>query len=83
MSQRGDIVDVEEEQRGERKRKFRPGLPSVITGNMRSLPNKMDVLEALTRTNLKFQQCSIIGFTGTRLQEHITDSSIFQPGRQI
>ena len=37
--------------RRERKKKFEPLLPSVMMGNVRSLGNKMDELEVLTRDN--------------------------------
>ena len=46
----------------ERKRKFKPALPSIIKGNVRYLTNKIEVL---TRTNLEFQQCRIMCFTKT------------------
>ena len=36
--------------RRRKRRKFKPCIPTVITGNVRSLANKMDELEALTRT---------------------------------
>ena len=49
--------------RRDRKREVKPALPSFIMGNVESLINKMDLLEALTRTNLEFWQCSLICFT--------------------
>ena len=49
----------------ERKRRFKPALPSFIMGNVRSLTYKTDEFEALTRTNLEFWQCGSMYFTKT------------------
>ena len=46
--------------RRERKRKFKPALPSIIMGSVRSLANK---LEVLTRANVEFWKCSLMCFT--------------------
>nr|XP_054604483.1 uncharacterized protein LOC107395178 [Nothobranchius furzeri]XP_054604484.1 uncharacterized protein LOC107395178 [Nothobranchius furzeri]XP_054604485.1 uncharacterized protein LOC107395178 [Nothobranchius furzeri] len=64
----------------QRKRKFKPSLPSIIMGNVRSLANKMDELQALSRTQLEYRQCSVMCFTETWLQDHIPDSSVSLPG---
>ena len=56
----------------ERKRRFKAAFPSIIMENLRSLANKMGELEALTRKNLEFQQCSLMCFTETWLQEIIS-----------
>ena len=42
------------------KRKFKPFIPAVITGNVRSLANKVDELEALIRTQREYRESSIV-----------------------
>jgi len=37
-----------------RLRKFQPGLPLILMGNVRSLINKMDILGAFRRTQEKY-----------------------------
>ena len=59
----------------ERKRRFKPALPSFIMGDMTFLANTMDELDTLMRTNLEFRQDSLMCFTETWLQEHIPISS--------
>ena len=62
----------ERERERERERgRFKPARSSFIMENVRSPSNKMDELEALTRTNLDFHQCSLMFFTETCLQEQI------------
>ena len=46
--------------RREKKRRYKPCIPSVIMGNVRSLPNKMDELTALTRLQREYRECSIM-----------------------
>lgn len=41
---------IEEESR----RKLRPSLPLIIMGNMKSLANKLDELQALIRTQTEY-----------------------------
>lgn len=65
--------------RKERKRRFKRALPLIIMVNLKSLKNKMDELEALMRTNLEFEQCSINCLTEMWLQEHIPEPSISLP----
>ncbi|KAK7922573.1 hypothetical protein WMY93_009475 [Mugilogobius chulae] len=60
----------------ERKRRFRPVLPSVIMGNVRSLSNKTDELAALTRYQREYRDTSLMLFTETWLTTHIPDSAI-------
>ncbi|TWW62609.1 hypothetical protein D4764_04G0012560 [Takifugu flavidus] len=52
--QRGSKPGVK--QRMKRQR-FKPCVPAVITGNVRSLANKMDELEALTRSTERPVSC--------------------------
>ena len=56
--------------------------PSFITGNVRCLADETDEPGALMSTNLEFQECSLMCFTETFLQEHIPDYSISLPGFQ-
>ncbi|KAK7913293.1 hypothetical protein WMY93_013504 [Mugilogobius chulae] len=60
----------------EKKRRFRPVLPSVIMGNVRSLSNKTDELAALTRYQREYRDTSLMLFTETWLTTHIPDSAI-------
>ncbi|KAK0132030.1 hypothetical protein N1851_033180 [Merluccius polli] len=68
--------------RSSEKRKFKPYIPAVITGNVRSLANKVDELEALTRTQREYRESSILCFTETWLHEQIPDSYVTVPGFQ-
>ena len=48
----------------------------IIMGNVRSLPNKMDELAALTRYQQEFRRCSMLLFTETWLSAQHTDASV-------
>ncbi|XP_070683817.1 uncharacterized protein [Pempheris klunzingeri] len=48
--------------RREKKRQYKPSVPSVIMGNVRSLPSKMEELTALTRLQREYRECSIMHF---------------------
>lgn len=50
-----------------KKRKFKLYIPTVITGNVRSLANKVDELEVLARTQREYRESSIMCFTETWL----------------
>lgn len=56
-----------------KKKRFRPALPSVVMGNVRSLANKMDELTMLTRKEKIFRECSVMCFTETWLHKNIPD----------
>ena len=62
--------------RRERRRRYKPCLPSVITGNVRSLLNKTDELAALTRLQREYRECSLLHFTETWLTEQTPDSLV-------
>ena len=64
----------------ERKRRFRPFIPSIIMGNVRSLANKTDELAALTRHQRDFRECSLLCFTETWLTEKTPDSVVSMEG---
>ncbi|KAI2649597.1 RNA-directed DNA polymerase from mobile element jockey [Labeo rohita] len=54
-------------------RKFKPFLPSIIMGNVRSLANKMDELTALSQSQREYRECSVMCFTETWLHQDIPD----------
>ncbi|KAI3354195.1 hypothetical protein L3Q82_018733, partial [Scortum barcoo] len=54
---------------------YRPVLPSIIMGNVRSLPNKMDELAALTRHQREYRECSLLLFTETWLTALTPDTA--------
>ena len=60
--------------RRSKRTRYRPVLPSVITGNVRSLPNKIDELTALTRHQRDYHECSIMVLTETWLTELTLDT---------
>ena len=57
----------------EKRWRFKPFLPTVVMGNVRSLANKIDELRVLTRSQKEYRECSIMCFTETWLHEHIPD----------
>ncbi|KAI3354946.1 hypothetical protein L3Q82_004739 [Scortum barcoo] len=62
----GTLPCQEVERRARRRgTRYRPVLPSIIMGNVRSLPNKMDELAALTRHQREYRECSLLLFTET------------------
>ncbi|TWW53626.1 hypothetical protein D4764_0122180 [Takifugu flavidus] len=71
--QRGTKAGVKQRMK---RRRFKPCVPAVITGNVRSLANKMDELEALTRTQREYREASIMCFTETWLHGLIPDSNV-------
>ncbi|KAK1903748.1 Ribonuclease HII [Dissostichus eleginoides] len=58
-----------------RRRRYRPVLPSITMGNVRSLPNKMDKIAALTRHERQYRESSILVFTETWLTELTPDTN--------
>ncbi|XP_077471012.1 endothelin receptor Ba isoform X3 [Stigmatopora argus] len=67
----------------ERKRCFRPSIPSIIIGNIRSLPNKMEELKALTKIQRQYRKICIMCFTETWLNELTPDSLVSLDGFQL
>ncbi|CAI5651296.1 unnamed protein product [Oreochromis niloticus] len=55
-------------------RRYRPAIPSIIMGNVRSLPNKVDELAALTRHQRSYRECSLMCFTESWLTALTLDS---------
>ncbi|CAL9697560.1 unnamed protein product [Knipowitschia caucasica] len=62
--------------REKRRGRYRPTLPSVTTGNTRSLCNKADELSALTRFQREYRDSSLQIYTETWLTESMPDSVI-------
>lgn len=63
-----------------KKRKYKPSVPAIIMGNVRSLGSKMDELGALVKTQREYRQCSMFCFTETWLHSHIPDHNVTVPG---
>ncbi|XP_049893944.1 uncharacterized protein LOC126385944 [Epinephelus moara] len=70
-------------QRRHRRRQYKPVLPSVVMGNVRSLPNKMDELSALTRHQREYRQSSVLVFTETWLNAEVPDTIAALDGFQL
>ena len=66
-----------------RRRQYRTAMPSVIMGNVRSLRNKIDELEALTRYDYQYRECCYMCFSETWLSECDTDNSVSISGFNI
>ncbi len=62
---------------------FRPPLPSIHLANLRSLANKSDELQLLTRTNKDFLNSAALCFTETWLNRAIPDSALHLAGFQL
>ena len=59
-----------------KSRGYRPYLPSLIKGNVRSLPNKIDELCASTRYVNDFRTASLMPFTETWLTDCVSDELV-------
>lgn len=57
----------------ERRRQYKPRIPSILMGNVRSLPSKMEELIVLTRLQWEYKQSSLLLFTETWLTDHTPD----------
>ncbi|KAL0154303.1 hypothetical protein M9458_050416, partial [Cirrhinus mrigala] len=66
-----------------RQRGFRTPLPSIHLANLRSLANKSDELQLLTRTNKDFLNSAALCFTETWLNGTIPDSALHLTGFQL
>lgn len=64
----------------EKKRHYKPPIPSVIMENVRSLTNKMEELSALTRLQRRYRECSLVCVTETWLNELTLDSHVTLDG---
>ncbi len=66
-----------------RQRGFRTPLPSIHLANLRSLANKSDELQILTRTNKDFLNSAALCFTETWLNGAIPDNALHLTGFQL
>ena len=57
-----------------RRRKFRPPLPSIITGNCQSLCNKLDELKACVRFRHEYRESCMMCFSETWFSSKNTDN---------
>ncbi|KAL6473956.1 hypothetical protein MHYP_G00175170 [Metynnis hypsauchen] len=64
------------------KRGYKPPLPSLIMGNVRSLVNKMDELTVLARSQREYRECSLMCFSETWLHQDIPDDNVSIDGFQ-
>ena len=66
-----------------RSRRINPPLPTILFGNVRSLANKMDELNASTRYLHEFRESCLMCFSETWLNDQIPDSNIELPNFDI
>ncbi|KAI4905891.1 hypothetical protein NFI96_014096 [Prochilodus magdalenae] len=64
------------------KKGYKPRLPTLIMGNVRSLANKMDELTALAMSQKEYRQCSLMCFSETWLHQDIPDDNVSITGFQ-
>ncbi|KAI4885338.1 hypothetical protein NFI96_001847 [Prochilodus magdalenae] len=64
------------------KKGYKPRLPTLIMGNVRSLANKMDELTALAMSQKEYRQCSLMCFLETWLHQDIPDDNVSITGFQ-
>ena len=62
-----------------RRRGNKPPLPTIILGNVRSLPNKMTELETLSKYMHEYREACLMCFTETWLNENVPDSAVELP----
>ena len=58
------------------KNEFKPTLPSIVIGNVRSINNKIEELTSYVRYDDKFKSCSLLCFTETWLRPEINDNIV-------
>ena len=59
-----------------RRRGMRPPVPTLMFGNVRSVRNKVDELEACCRFNSEFRDSAVICLTETWLEQRDADSTV-------
>ena len=55
---------------------FRPAVPSIVMGNVRSLPKNSEELAAPTRYQREYRDASVIIFSESWLTLNISDSTV-------
>lgn len=66
--------------RSNKRRLFKPSIPSVAMGNVNALTNKMDELATLIMSQQCYGESSLLIFTETWLTSHVPDLSVDLPG---
>ncbi|KAI3361300.1 hypothetical protein L3Q82_013466 [Scortum barcoo] len=59
----------------ENRRRYKPSIPSIIMGNVNSLPNKIDELSALNNQRI-YRESSLFIFTETWLNHLVPDANV-------
>ena len=59
-----------------RRRRYNPVVPTIMTGNARSLNNKIDELETCVKTLYEYRDASFICFSESWFKEDCPDSSV-------
>ena len=67
-------------QRRLEERRYKPCLPLVVMGNVRSLANKMEELTELARSQREYRECSLMCFMETWLHQDIPIDNVSIPG---
>ncbi|XP_068164648.1 uncharacterized protein [Antennarius striatus] len=62
--------------RAANRRRVKPSIPSVIMGNTNSLPNKLDELTALCRTEQRYRETSLFVFSEMLLTGDVPDAKV-------
>ena len=63
-----------------KRMKYKPSIPSIVMGNVKSLTNKCDKLEALVRNQRVYRECSLKCFSESWLTESMDGSCVDIPG---
>ena len=66
-----------------RRRRHRPVLPVLVTGNARSLNNKIDELEACTRYMHEYRDASLLCFSESWFKSNTPDSAVSLDGYHL
>lgn len=61
-----------------KQRRYKPSMPVILTGNVRSLVKKMDKLAAFVKTQKEFRMCSVMCFTKTWFHFRVSRISMLQ-----
>ncbi|KAI4875852.1 hypothetical protein NFI96_001584, partial [Prochilodus magdalenae] len=64
----------------EKRRRYKPSVPSVVMGNVNSLTNKTDELACLVKNQRLYRECSLFCFTETWLTPDTPDANVELPG---
>ena len=60
--------------------KYKPSIPSIVMGNVNSLTNKCDELEASVINQQVYRECSLMCFSESWLTKSTDDSCVDIPG---